>query len=138
MSERPQNRHLKPYQPGQSGNPSGRPALPEALRSVHELTKDEVKRTISKYLRANARELAETKVDKDAPSLDVWLASGILKGIAHGDFTRLAFMLDRLIGKIPVEQDASENPWTAILEAMSASGIGMDQIVAHLAQKRTG
>lgn len=35
MSERPQNKHLKPQKPGQSGNPRGRPPKKKPTLSDH-------------------------------------------------------------------------------------------------------
>lgn len=129
--------YIKPFQfkPGQCGNPSGRPALPPELRAIRELTKDEVRRLFSKALRTCVPELEKLKADMAAPAIDVWLASGILKGIDQGDFTRMAFLVERVIGKIQVDGEGENSPLAAILEAIAASGLSMDTIVAHLGKK---
>lgn len=138
MSERPQNKHLKPWKPGQSGNPGGRPTLPEELRAIKELTKEEVKRLFSKHLRATPPELLVVVKDQKASALDSWLAAGILKGIDQGDFSRLGFMLERVIGKPETVQEDPGSSWAEAMQILLASGITMDAIVQHLAQKRAG
>ncbi len=132
MTEYP---NLKPFRPGQSGNPTGRPAIPEELRAIKALTKDEVARLFSKFLRANLQELAQTIGNKESPSLDVWLAAGILKGIDYGDFTRLAFMLERVVGKPAIDGDGDVPVWAETLKQLIESGITIDAIVQHLGKK---
>lgn len=122
---------------GPGGTPGpGRPALPPELKAISEMTKDEVKRLFAKHLRSTRPELEEIQADRKARSVDAWLASGILRGIELGDFNRLSFMLDRMIGKIPVDAEEAASGWADVLRVLTDSGISMDQIVGHLSSRK--
>src|SRR3990167_5482984 len=51
MAERPQNKHLVPYQPGQSGNPAGRPKntplVTPAMRRMAALPIEDMRHVLS-------------------------------------------------------------------------------------------
>lgn len=88
------------FKPGQSGNPNGRPKLPPELKAVKALTADEINRMISKYTRMSKAELREAIESPDTPALELMIASGIANGIKTGDYSKIAFLLDRTIGKV--------------------------------------
>src|SRR4051812_46833163 len=94
-------KHL--WKPGQSGNPSGKPKMPEELRSITMLTKDETARLIAKYGRMTKSELTEAIQRHDIPMIELTIASIYAQAAKGGDFTRMAFLLDRTIGKVENE-----------------------------------
>lgn len=106
MSSSAQN--LKPWKPGQSGNPSGRPKVPEHLRAILALMPDEVSRMIAKYARMDRVELGLQLEAAKMPMLEACIARIFQESFAKGDFTRLSFLLDRAIGKVPVIQPTDE------------------------------
>jgi hypothetical protein len=96
--------NLKPWQPGQSGNPGG--------MSKNLLTKDKVKSTFSRMAlkpMTEIEEIVKLKNDKDRgrPALEVMVAAIIGKAVQQGDHMRLQFLLDRTIGKVKDEIDIS-------------------------------
>lgn len=93
--------NLRPWQPGQSGNPSGRPKIPEHLRSIASLSQGEVCKLVSKYARMTRDELQQAIQAPSTPVLEMAIASIFAQSIKQGDYTRLAFLLDRAIGKVP-------------------------------------
>ena len=100
MSERPQNRHLKPFKPGQSGNPSGRNKIRDDLKDVKLLSKADVKRLIQKIIDMSPEELLELSNDKTVPALEHMMASVVINAVKQGDQARINFLLEQTIGKV--------------------------------------
>jgi hypothetical protein len=92
---KPEN--LKPFKPGQSGNPSGRPKLPKELRDVKEFTTEEIRRIIAKYMRLPKDELAELMKSGAGklPMFEAMICSILANAYKTGDFSRLDFCLNR-------------------------------------------
>lgn len=92
------------WKPGQSGNKSGRPKLPEHLRLIKEFTSIEIGRYIAKYGRATLNDLLAVEHNKEAPMIE-----RIFAKMFHTAFDSkpeyalptLKFLLDRSIGKMP-------------------------------------
>jgi hypothetical protein len=103
------NANLKPWKPGQSGNPNGSRKIPEDLKGVMSLTQTEICKIVSKYGRMSAAELTEALQDKSVPVIQLAICSIFMKSIQLGDYTRLQFLLERAIGRAPTvaEQDGS-------------------------------
>ena len=100
--------NLKPWKPGQSGNPSGRQKLPEELRAIKALSPTEVCRIVSKYARMTRIELQKSIDNPDIPMIDLTICSIFAQSAKNGDYQRLAFLLDRAIGKVK-EMEHDEN-----------------------------
>lgn len=94
--------HLRSWRPGQSGNPTGRPAIPEYLRAIKSLTQGEVTKIVSKYGRMTYDELHLALERGDAPVIELTVAKIFARSLSKGDYQGLAFLLDRAIGKVPV------------------------------------
>jgi len=87
------------FQPGGPGGP-GRPKDPPELKALKKLTKGELTLLLNRMLNSRPEEL---KTMKDTV-LEMWLASGAVKGIEKGDYTGLITIIERLLGK-PKEDD---------------------------------
>lgn len=85
---------------GQIANPTGRPKLPEHLREIRQLSRQEVVATITKFFRIDAKALQSLI---DANTGITGLERSIIKNIL--DYNKLGFLLDQTIGKV-VEQVA--------------------------------
>lgn len=85
--------NLKPWQPGQSGNPEGRKPVPIELKS---LNKTEFAAQIWKTFNYTVEELTKIATNRQSKVSDAWLASSALKGIARGDFKALDWFCTRL------------------------------------------
>lgn len=88
------------FKPGQSGNPNGRPKLPERLRGVRKLTDEEVQVTFSLYARMIVAEVRKIAECEQTPMFDAWIARGMIEGHKRGDFSNMAVLLDRCIGRV--------------------------------------
>ena len=108
--------------PGQALNPGGRPKLPEELKQFKELTSEEVKRLFAKYARMNREQVQSAVTDKDTPMFELVIASGLVKAVKEGDYTKLNFVLDRTIGKVS-EKTQIEMPEPVIIRRISGEEV---------------
>lgn len=92
----------KDFKPGHN---IGRPKQPEDVREASNLSIVEARATLSKYLKLTLTELEEAMKSRSIPSMDVWIARIVLLGLKNGDYQRLNFMFDRLIGKVTEKVD---------------------------------
>jgi len=93
-----------PWKKGQSGNPYGKPKLPEHLRLIKAFTSDEIARYIAKYGRFTIENLILTESDQNAPIIERILARMFREAFeAKPEFAlpTLKFLLDRALGKVP-------------------------------------
>lgn len=99
------------FQPGESGNPNGRPPLPEDIRQARKLNKIELERVLNEYIYLNASEIKARLQDTTTPALELMVGKIIAESIKKGDERRLSFLLDRLIGavKTKVSVDGGED-----------------------------
>ena len=95
MSERPQNKHLRPFKPGQSGNPGGKPK--------QLLTKEKVKGILGKFADMTRQQLQDIIQNPKSSMLEIMVASIMAKAAKDGDFSRMNFILDRSIGRVTSE-----------------------------------
>lgn len=86
---------------GTSGNPSGRKKLPEELRKHAKLCSEEILHVIGKYARMRVCDAEAAVQNKELPVID----HAILKNLL--DYTRLGFILERTIGKVPDRVEVS-------------------------------
>jgi len=100
VSERPQNKNLKPFAPGKSGNPGGRPKIRDNLKEVKLMSKTEMRRLIQKIIDMTPEEMKAMVKRTDVPALEIMLASVAHQAIMRGDQSRIDFLLQRTIGKV--------------------------------------
>lgn len=102
-------KHLRPFAKGQTGNPGGRPGIPEELKAIKALSYFEVARIISKIARMSRPEVKKMLADASQSVLYLSIGSIFEHSISRGDFTRLSFLLDRSIGKVrEMEEDEDD------------------------------
>lgn len=101
--------HLTPWKPGQSGNPGGNPKLPDALRAIKSLSVKEVNKLISKYARLSMVQLKAAQEDKKVSVIELCIAAIFARCMEYGDYTRLNFLLERAIGKVPIAVEDDED-----------------------------
>lgn len=106
--KKPIPKGLKPFPKGVSGNPAGRKPFPEDLKKVTRINADEFKRRASKYLRMTVGQLDEIEADSNTEAIDLIIVSIIKKAGRSGDWMRMNFLLDRLIGKVSEKATDSE------------------------------
>lgn len=108
MSEKPKppmSPNLKPFLPGQSGNPSGRPKVDPEIKKLRDLTKEQFKEIAEFIIQGDATTLREYKTRPGVTVLQQWIASVAITAIQRGDMASLDKLLDRLIGKVKEQVD---------------------------------
>lgn len=108
--------NLKPWKPGESGNPDGRPPVPEEIKKIRNLTKNEIKEVGSILLKGREDELVLLVKDPETPVLRKWMANVALKALERGDMMTLNALLDRLVGRVKEEIDLNVIPKPFIIE----------------------
>lgn len=95
------NKNLKSWKKGQSGNPSGRPKIPDDIKEIRKkYTKETIQGLLAQCLDKGVDELEEILKDKTNKVVDHLVGRVALMGIVNGDPVRFNFILDRLIGKV--------------------------------------
>lgn len=108
------------FKPGQSGNPGGRHRLPDKLRAIVPLSREEANRIISKYLRMTHEQIQEAIKDKSIPALEAAWCQQIAQAAYKGDGKALDRVMLWTLGppREPVE-DSSNNK--VLLEKMTTA-----------------
>lgn len=89
-------------------NTKGRPRLAQDLQAVQLFTKDELKKTISKYLMLTPDELSQLKAEvKFIRALDVIVIQFIISAL-QGDHYKAEWLMQRSIGRPIDSLDSAE------------------------------
>ena len=91
--------NLKPWAPGTSGNPNGRPVIPEEIKKMRKLTNEELKDIGDLLLFGNLDELNKVIADPRETVLRIWFAKIIKRAVENNELDPLETLLDRLVGK---------------------------------------
>ena len=65
--------------------------------------------TFAKYVKMTKQEIFDAVQNPNTPVFELWIASGITKGIKIGDWTNLREVLDRLFGKPQASQPINDD-----------------------------
>lgn len=105
------NKNLKPFPKGVSGNPEGRPKLTPEQRKLQKMSKQIVSRLLVDLGHATEGELLAMIKDPNVPRLE----KVFIHCLMHEDPIRSAtFILDRVIGKVKDEVEISTPKPTVI------------------------
>jgi hypothetical protein len=100
MGGKPNPQNLKPWKPGQSGNPGG---AKKGVQQLKKLNPGELKGIIDIVMKRDVAALEEFKKNKKNTVLEMWIASVALEGIRKGDPFMLDKILERTVGKVKEE-----------------------------------
>lgn len=88
------------FKPGTSGNPSGRPKLPEDIANARKQNANSVARILNAFMNMSLDDLKKLMASPATPTLELMIGRVVVESIKSGDQTRLNFILDRSIGKV--------------------------------------
>lgn len=92
----------RPFPPGKSGNPAGRPKLPPEIKAIRYATAEELKAALLVLIHANPGELEEILKNPKEPVLRRAYARALQHADMHGDLQLLEMVHARTIGR-PVQ-----------------------------------
>lgn len=92
-----------------AGNPGGpgRPALPGDVKAARALNKVEFTRIINKYLHCTPQDLNAALNDPSTPVIEGIVCKILIECGLKGDTIRLAFLIERILGKVKDEVEVS-------------------------------
>lgn len=88
------------WKAGQSGNPNGKPKMPEELQKANKLSAKKFIEYVNRYVNMNRSEIKEDLERKEATMLELLVGGMISKAVSTQDPVRANFILDRTIGKV--------------------------------------
>ena len=88
------------FKPGQSGNPGGRPKA--------KITIDLLKEIVEKLFLMNREQLQQVITDAKTTTIELQFVSIMARAAKDGDYSRLSFILDRIIGKPKLPEEITE------------------------------
>lgn len=108
------------FKKGESGNPGGRPRLPDDLKTIQQLTADEYNRRIAKHLRMDRTELDAVLNNPATIIFDLIIAKTLQKSAEHGDINKAEYLFSRTLGK-PKETMEVMQPPPMVIERTDGS-----------------
>ncbi len=114
-------KNLKPFKKGQSGNPGGRPKLPEDIKQARRLNQLEVSRVFNRFVNMPLEELKLALNDPDTKSLELMIGKVMINCMKDGDYARFNFILDRMVGKV-TEKVEHKLPKPTVIKLLGDAG----------------
>ena len=110
LAKNPTIENLRPWKPGQSGNPHGLSiVLPELLR-LQRLTREEMALILSWMLKGKANDILNLVNDPNATILQRAIASIFGRILKTGDSSAFEALMTRCIGKVPQPKELPDTP----------------------------
>lgn len=111
------------WKPGQSGNPNGRPSLPDDVRSAISLNKVEFVRIADGLMSLTEEQLLAKIEDRKTSALELMVAKVITRAIWKGDHKRLDFLLTRTIGRVPQPKEEESTAPTSFIDLVKRAEV---------------
>lgn len=96
----PNDKNLKPWKKGQSGNPKGAALHDPLIKAIRRLSRAQIAEMGTLVLECNWEKIQEIAKDPNTPALKMMMASVVGKAIAKGDAHAMAIVLEQIVGKV--------------------------------------
>ncbi len=103
MAREKKNKNPSPatrFKKGVSGNPGGKPKIPEDLKNIKVFSSQELHRIISRHLRMGKEESLAFVDEGSADMISLIVASALNRSLESGDFYKVEQLLMRLLGRV--------------------------------------
>lgn len=112
------------FKAGESGNPGGRPALPEDVKRARNMNAIEFTRIINDFMRMSLDDVEKITKDNKETMLRKLLAHGFIHACA-GNKTWADLILDRSVGPVKNELNLNVLPKPTVIERRGGGEIEM-------------
>lgn len=94
-------KNLKPFKKGDpSPNPGGRPKMPEDIRKVARMNRDDFSRFVHEYLQMNRAEIQESLQNPHATMLQLMVGGIVARASKDQDHNRANWLAEQVFGKL--------------------------------------
>ncbi len=116
----PRTDQLKPHQfkKGQTGNPGGRPKIPDDIRKAANVTTEQFVKTASEFLLMDRTELTKVLQNPEASMIELLIGGILAKAVKDHDSTRAEWIIARTIGKAKDFSEVTIRNWTEDLKTI--------------------
>lgn len=126
------------FEPGKSGNPKGRPRLPEDIKEARALNQIELTRILNKYLYMPIEEIKRELAKPNTPALEVAVGKVLAAAINKGDQKRLDFILSRTVGSVKKVYEVTGAGGSPLLPYLSMTPDERRARIEALSKRREG
>lgn len=106
----------KRFQPGESGNPNGRPPTTPEVKALRKITAQSLEEIGDLILSGNKAKLQEVANSQTEPAIRVIYAKAACNAMLKGDVTTLELILNRVVGKVKEKVDLSGEGFKIVIE----------------------
>lgn len=111
------------WKKGQSGNPKGKPKIPEDVKAARKLTQIEFERICANLFNMSTTRLSEVIKDPHTPVLTALVARILEKGIHESSRVELNYFVERFLGKVPEQANFTGNLNGSLADFIAARGV---------------
>lgn len=131
-----ENKNLKPWKPGQSGNPGGMVRLPPELRAARRENMAALIKLIHTYVGLTDEEAKQRVAGGECLQLEEMIQGQIMKA-KEGDSRAFQFIIEVMCGKIPDADESTSADTLSVEEKIRLMKQGLAALEAQAGRPST-